>query len=81
LGEEEEDAIRIKHLVAAVCNGTDDSNSIVANMSFGLVLFCLTPLLYNISCDTGSNILSFNMFSPNFSIKRFENTKGVIRIR
>jgi hypothetical protein len=30
LGEEEEDAIRIKHLVAAVCNGTDDSNSIVA---------------------------------------------------
>jgi hypothetical protein len=30
---------------------------------------------------TGSNILSFNMFSPNFPIKRFENTKGVVRIR
>ena len=42
--DEEEDAIRITHLFTAVYNGTGDSNSIVANSRFGLVLFCLTPL-------------------------------------
>ena len=38
---EEEDAIRIKHCFAVVCNGTSDSNSITANIRFDLVLLRL----------------------------------------